>query len=126
MSKAFTNVSPEFREHWNSDPYRIPDEVLRDWPSTSLIVSHPDSLDKRQMKFRDRLQTQITEVDCKVIDGLHRIRGEHQTAVSQEVIRYVVSETVKIAKGFTPPPLIRQEAIKGLDTMALVSDKQAV
>lgn len=116
---AFGGVGSEFRDHWHSDPWKMPDETIRKLPRIIIVSARLDILHKSQTEFANRLQTQGVEVKWKTVDGLHQVKDVPNTA-GQEVADYVKQMTIEMVTKAQSPSLNHQEAMVGLTEMASV------
>jgi acetyl esterase/lipase len=68
---AFEREDPDFRNHGPSNPWKMPEEVVRMLPRTIMVSAKLDILYKSQVEFKDCLQAQGVQVDWMKVDGLH-------------------------------------------------------
>jgi len=128
LRTVFEGKYPDCRDHWHSNPRKMPDEVLRVLPRTIMVSATLDILHKSQVLFSNRLRAQGVEVDRMEADGLHQVKDMNQvTEAGCAVRRYVKQKSIEFAKhakcsaGGGPdvaPTLNRQNVMTGLEAMA--------
>ena len=125
---AFEGEHPDYRDHWHSNPWKMPDEVVRMLPTVIMVSAKLDILYQSQVAFKNRLQAQGVKVDWRAFDGLHQVKDIDQvTEAGCAVRQHVTQKSIELARhakcsgegsaGATPR-LNRQNAMTGLDAMA--------
>lgn len=128
LRTVFEGKYPDCRDHWHSNPRKMPDEVLRVLPRTIMVSATLDILHKSQVLLSNRLRAQGVEVDWMEADGLHQVKDMDQfTKAGRAVRHYVTQKSVEFVKhakcsaGGSPgvvPRMNRQNAMAGLEAMA--------
>lgn len=91
LSAAFQNESPDFRNHWHSNPCKIPDELMKLLPKMAIVAAKLDILYLSQSEFMGRLKTQNVDVSWIEVDGLHQAKDmDRVTAAGREVRQKVL------------------------------------
>jgi len=128
LRTVFKEKYPDCRNHWHSNPRKMPDEVLRVLPRTIMVSATLDILHKLQVLFSNHLQAQGVKVNRMKADGLHQMKDMNQvTEAGCAMRRYVKQKSIKFAKHakcFTDegsdvvPTLNRQNTMTELKAMA--------
>jgi acetyl esterase/lipase len=128
LRTVFEGKYPDCRDHWHSNPSKMPDEVLRVLPRTVMVSATLDILHKSQVLFSNRLRDQEVEVDWMEADGIHQMKDMSQVTVAGGAVRrYVMQKSIEFAKhakssanggADVAPTLKRQNAMTGLEVMA--------
>lgn len=92
LRTAFEGQHLDCRDHWHSNPCRMPDEVVRVLPRTVIVLATLDILHKSQVEFKDRLQAQGVEVDCLEVVGLHQVKDMDQVIEAGRRVRKFIKE----------------------------------
>ena len=99
LKTLFEGEHPDFRKNWHFNPFKMPDEVVKELPRTIMVFGTLDILYKSQVKFKNRLQAQGVEVDCMEVDGLHQVKDMDQvTEAGRKVWQYVTQQSVNFVK----------------------------
>lgn len=123
LEMAFNGVEASFRDHWHSDPWKMPDEVLRKLPRIIMVSAKFDILHDSQVEFRNRIDALGMKVEWKAADGLHQVKDMYQTQAGREVTEYVTQKTIEMVTRAQSPSLDRQDAMVGLTEMLSVASE---
>ena len=118
-------------DHWHSNPWKMPDEVIRMLPQIVMVSARLDILYRSQVAYKNRLQAQDVQIDWTEFDGLHQMKDMDQvTDAGRAVRQYVTQKSIELARRAkctadgsacathrAVPTLIRQDAMSGLDAM---------
>ena len=123
LGTVFEGIDPLLRNHWHSNPRKIPEEVVRELPRTVMALGKLDILYKSQVKFANLLRTQGVELDCMEVAGLHQVKDMDQvTAAGCSVREYVTQKSIEFVKrakcsaGQIPDAMLklnREDTMKG-------------
>ena len=93
LKAAFKDDDPQIRDHWHSNPIKIPDDIVRMLPRTTMVSAKLDIRCPSQSKFKERFQTRGVRVSGIKVGGLHQVKDMDQvTAAGREVRLYVLQE----------------------------------
>ena len=99
LKTTFEGRHPDYRNHWHSNPYKMPDEIIRMLPKTIMVFATLDILYKSQVEFKNRLQAQGVEVDWIEVDGLHYVKDMDQvTKAGRAVRQYITQKSTEFMK----------------------------
>jgi acetyl esterase/lipase len=99
IKTIFEGEHPNFRDHWHSNPCKMPDEAVIMLPKTIMVSARLDILYKSQVRFKDRLQAQGVEVGWMEVDGLHQVKDMDQvTKAGRAVRQYVTEKSIEFVK----------------------------
>ena len=102
LSIAFEGNHPDSREHWHSNPWKMPGEVMRLLPHSRMVIAKLDILYSSQVTFKIRLQAEGVRLHAIEVDGLHQVKDMDQgTEAGRQVREYgrqVSSEFIELDK----------------------------
>ncbi|KAF2789424.1 alpha/beta-hydrolase [Melanomma pulvis-pyrius CBS 109.77] len=96
LKTTFDGEQPGCRDHWHSNPDRMPDQVVIALPKTTMILAKLDILYKSQEQFVRRLLGQGVEVDWIEVAGLHYVKDmDTVTDAGRAVRRYIKNTSIE-------------------------------
>ncbi len=99
LRTVFEAEYPGCRDHWHSNPSKMPDEVIRMLPRTFMVSAKLDILYQSQVELSNRLQAQRVEVDCPEVVGLHQVKDMDQvTEAGRRVRRYIKEKSIEFVE----------------------------
>jgi acetyl esterase/lipase len=99
LKTVFEGKHPDCRDHWHSNPSKMPDEVIRLLPRTIMVFATLDILYKSGVKLKDRLQAQGVEVDWMEANGLHQVKDIGQfTEAGHAVMQDITQKSIELVK----------------------------
>ena len=89
LSTAFESKHPDSREHWHSNPCKMPSEVMRLLPHSHIVIAKLDILYLSQVAFKNRLQAEGVKLHAIEVDGLHQVKDmDQETEAGRQVRDY--------------------------------------
>ena len=102
LSTVFEGEHADSREHWHSNPCKMPGEIKKLLPYSHMALAKLDILYPSQLAFKDSLQAEGVKLDAIEVDGLHQVKDmDRETKAGQQIRHYgrqISSEFMELHK----------------------------